>query len=982
MSGNIVENTKKVAGKVKGFFTKVVKTVKFLMTPVGQFVGLVVLAASLAIIIYVISEVIQNATHHFFHGEFAGLSTTGDYENVISSLGYSGYDSYISEELWQDYAAFEYAVLMDVAEHMYKNQDYLTTLDCEGEEYDTSAVIPEGIIETEYDAGKISDSEWRYYLSRGQEGNAPNGFSTPAKKMPGGNRKVTTPRIIYDVVNHEYEDDAISLMPYLVVVREDIELNYFLDGLPEDVWKSYEKYAEIVDIDPNHLETYKDKINLIRFSAILNRYNYNMPTSAYKEDLEEDQSQGQEVYGVESKNGFIKADGEYVDYKPDQMYYIEQETDIVYKIPLKILINRYLPKSTLLTSWYLLKQDKPDGEGFKIDEMMLDIKEIYNAACLTKDSSGVESITITGYIDKETGKQKKGTPPADADGNPAPKEIRTGTEKMDGSQTVDAVQYDENGRVIRDDDGKAITSPKEVRYATTNLRTMVYFEQFGLETSMYEKYKAYLGPSGDYEPYSGDEARPEAESPTITYLTKERVNFIQTLNLTLPKEIKYIAEDDSEVTIDKPFEVKLKPTYSHREDTDPDLDERLKSLYLFSGEDTGAYISQEPPYDIMEKVVQLAEEKLENPGISAIPGEEHHFINQLYIMADVGNTTLVEEANGKYIEPEKLVYRLAEDYRYYNQDDQMPHWYDIYESKKGSGTPTQEELEDAYLEAFREVYSDDENEKLIKEMLYEEIKKSSDWPNPKSKDDILSYEKAIVDYTYNNSAELYSGDGGKITHNEDEKDVFEGNYKVNYYWDAVYIVEERQLQMRQPIHHRRMPVALVKYCDFWAKSVTYENSITMNPIDYRNYLYLIPASKTSLGLVKMELHEDAKYRVSTFKQYFNSQDENGIKENDILDMLVQWENYAQKGGDEVTYSYMRDLYKLILYIKEDTSMLDSAYKYLYISPNISNYKGETLQKIFWLERLRGITGGRRVNRRRTTKNKNKGTRIKMAKFRV
>ena len=105
----------------------------------------------------------------------------------------------------------------------------------------------------------------------------------------------------------------------------------------------------------------------------------------------------------------------------------------------------------------------------------------------------------------------------------------------------------------------------------------------------------------------------------------------------------------------------------------------------------------------------------------------------------------------------------------------------------------------------------------------------------------------------------------------------------------------------------------------------------------------------------MELHEKAKYRVSTFEKYFNSQDENGIKENDILDMLVQWENYAQKGGDEVTYSYMRDLYKLILYIKEDTSMLDSAYKYLYISPNISNYKDETLQKIFWLERLRSIT---------------------------
>lgn len=954
MSGNIIENTKKAAGKVKDFFSKLSKTIKFLLTPIGQAIGLIILVASLAVTIYVIAAVIQNEVHKFFHGEFAGLSTTGDYETVISSLGYSGYDSYISEELWQDYAAFEYAVLMDVAEHMYKNQDYLTTLeyvDTDGstKKYTTSAVIPEGVIDTRYDASAITDEKWREYLVAGQLGNAPSSFTTPAKKIPGGNRKVTTPRIIYDIVNHEYEDEAVSLMPYLVVVREDIELNYFLDGLPENVWKKYECLKEI---EPGDIDTYKANINPIKFSAILNRYNYNMPTSAYKEDLEEDQSKGKEVYGVESKYGFIGADLGYEDYKPDQMYYIEQETDIVYKIPLKLLINRYLPKSTLLTSWYLLKQDKPDEDGFKIDEMMLDIKRIYNAACYTQDTSGVEPIEITGYIDKETGKKVPDqTPPADEDGTPAPKKIRIGQEKVDGTRNVESVQYDDNGKVIRDDDGKAIKTSKTLKYATTNLRTMVYFEQFGIETSRYEKYKAYLGPSGDYEPYSGDEARPEAESPTITYLTKERTNFIQTLNLKLPT-ITYITVDDEEKTLDE-LDVRLKPTYSHREEKEPDLDERLKSLYLY-GNETGASIEQEPPYEIMKDVVKKAEEKINDTSISAIQGESHRFINKLYIMADVGNTERVEEAKGEYIKPEELKYRLAEDYRYYNQDDQMPHWYDIYESKKGGGTPTQEDLEKAYLEAFQEIYAKSANKELIRDMLYEEIKKNSDLPMPKSPDDI-EFETSSVIYTYNEQAKLYE-DGSKITHNEDEKDIFEGDYKVNYYWDAIYIVEERQLQMRQAIHHRRMPVALVKYCDFWAKSVKYDNVITMNPIEYRNYKYLIPDAKTSLGLEEMKLKETAKYRVSTFKKYFNGNEENGIKENDVLDMLVQWESYAQKGGDEVTYSYMRDLYKLILYIKASGSMLNSAYNYLYISPNISNYSDEVLQKIFWLERF-GVSQG-------------------------
>ena len=60
--------------------------------------------------------------------------------------------------------------------------------------------------------------------------------------------------------------------------------------------------------------------------------------------------------------------------------------------------------------------------------------------------------------------------------------------------------------------------------------------------------------------------------------------------------------------------------------------------------------------------------------------------------------------------------------------------------------------------------------------------------------------------------------------------------------------------------------------------VEYENKITQNPLNYRSYKYLIPESKTSLGLKKVELIENPKYRVSTYADFFNKT-ENSEKPN-------------------------------------------------------------------------------------------------------
>lgn len=946
-----------VVKKAKDLYSKIKRTIRFFLTPIGHVLGILMLVVAGIILIYVMAKTIGHEIGLVFNDDYAGISTTEDYETIVGSIGYSGYDAYISEKKWQEYAAFEYEILMDVAEHLYTYQDYVTELDApEGSgdaTYTTSAVFPEGIVKTEYDGSAIEKSDWQQYVVDGQNGNAPDKLSTPSKEEVGGNRSVITPRLIYESSDHEYEDNAYSLTPYVVVIREDVELNYFLKGLGKEILENYENLELIKSSD---LSAKKSELEPVRFSAELNRFNVNMPVSGYKKDLEEDVEK-ELITGVDDENSFVDADRDDEGYG-DDVYYIEQITQIVYKIPLKLLINRYLPKSTLLTTWYMLKPSAVTEDSFDIDEMMSEIKGIYRAACLESSSISIPSFTLTGHRNDETGEIEE-------TGEYVGEIIRKDSEDIT-QEAVNAVKFSGDGSIVRNKDGTAVRESKTIHYAETNKRTFIYFEQFGLETSTYEKYVAYKGTSGDNPPNEADEARPEPLSPSATYLTREKVNFIKTLNLTLP-QVTYKDPSGDEYTVD--LDSRLKPTYTLDSGLDEGMEgekieEKLKSNYVYDS--INLTINQDAPYAFMKMVKKEFEDVQDNPEISQMSGEQyiykHEFMNKSYILAKVGKVLTEDNQDDlRYIDykTEDIVFKLPEDYRYYNQDDEMPAWFDFKTQDK------QDEVEENYLKSFQKLYADASYESSIKAMLLSELRK-----HDYNAVEVISYQKTGVDYTYKDvvnsnrtviksaSAKLYNEDGTHVL--EDEAiDAKDGDYKINYYYDAVYVIEEKELEMRQNIHHRRMPALLVKYADTWAKSIEYENEVIQNSIDYRDYRYLIPFSKTSLGLVKMTLEENPHYRVSTYKKYYNNINKSvkGLKESDILDMLIQWEDYAIK-GNEVSYAYMRDLYKLTIFVRENSkdSMLESAYSYLYIPSAISNYDDGTIQKIFWLERI-GVTQG-------------------------
>lgn len=942
--------------KVRGTWEKIKTAIHLFLSPIGHLIGILILVIFGVVFVYVVGKVIEHTIGTIFVDDYAGISTTEDYETIIGSMGYSGYDAYISEEKWQEFSAFEYQILMDVAEHMYSYQDYVTELSTsDGKKYTTSAVFPEGIIKTKYNAGAITKDDWKKYVVQGQAGNAPETFATAGEEVVGGNRNVVTPRIIYEIADHEYEDDAYSLMPYLVVVREDMELNYFLTGLGKGVMNKYNNFDEISVAD---LGGTSAKVEPVRFSAELNRFNVNMPVSAYKKDLEED-VKNKLIKGVDDENSFVDADREKLGYG-DDIYYTEQTTEIVYKIPLRLLINRYLPKSTLLTTWYMLKPDDPTGNGFNIDEVLGAIKQVYEAACYGQPTDIIiPEITTTGSKNEETGEiEKKGS---------GIKLRGSSFGENNETRTVTAIKYSGDGSIIRDENGKAVTGQRSINVATTNYKTFIYFEQYGLETSMYEKYVAYKSPSGDNPPHDADEARPEAKSPSARYLTRDRVNFIKSLNLQL-KDIKYMNSAGVQETKEK-LNVRLKPTYTLDSGLDEGtesekIDEKLKSRYVY-GENIIS-IDQSEPYAFMQVVRERFESTLSNEDIEKPSGEDeyiykHKFMNQFYLRAKVGKILTQEEQDDvRYLDfkTNELKFKLPEDYRYYNQDENMPKWFDFkYYQKDSSDNAKQKEVEEGYLKAFNDLYASASYEGLIKEMLLEELKKEGI-----DAIEVTDYSKTAI-YTYDKQATLYESDGTHVI-KEKAVDVKDGDYNINYYWEGIYVIEEKELEVRQNIHHKRMPAVLVKYANTWAKGISYQNEIVQNSLNYRNYKYLIPFSKTSLGLQSMILTENPRYRVSTFEKYYNKVDEEtkGLKEADILDMLIKWEDYANK-GNEVAYAYMRDLYKLTIFIRDSEStkngnggMLETAYSYLYIPSTISNYDDGTIQKIFWLERI-GVTQG-------------------------
>ena len=407
-------------GKAVSVFAKIIngikKGFKFLSNGLGLIVLYLIAIILLIILLYILGFVIGS-----FFADLLGIETPGADQYVhdaefLQSLTNSGYDELIDAKQLMNYYAFEYATLMDAARYL--------------EEVGTTAIAKED--GATINPRELSREQWLYLVAQAfgagssldigmptvreeqdAAGTAPIPY-TPAEEEP--NTECSENDLMYFRTYNEYTDQE-CLMPYLCLTRMDDDLTFYFEvrNIAEEAeYKSKGKY------------NYQDKVNgnsSLGQEIAGKQLRFN--------EMEVGGKGADDVYAwllahvfpskfnlllnKGNKAAFAEGDARYdgltmssvdlmMDYDDEaNMYYTTEEIEVPYKIPLRVLLDRFLPNATLLGAWRHLSDDEvlKQKMGDNIGENLVDeLLKIYSEACLKDEtmvpaSKDVEEIIST-----------------------------------------------------------------------------------------------------------------------------------------------------------------------------------------------------------------------------------------------------------------------------------------------------------------------------------------------------------------------------------------------------------------------------------------------------------------------------------------------------------------------------------------------------------------------------------------------------------
>lgn len=197
--------------------------------------------------------------------------------------------------------------------------------------------------------------------------------------------------LFYKVVKNDSFDGQESLVPYVRIFRratrytyhymvpEGSDIRTWIDGKSND-----ELYNFTIDYYNPHVDVGAADYNLgtIDTSGLFNLmsiYTINSDLNGRNKDL---------WRGSPAPGGGAPLDTKKV-YKADEDF-IEMGDmgSATYEIPFKVLVNKFLPKAQLLSTWYMLKDSSDDGT---VANLLEDIQEIYDYYCLYGEEEGESS---------------------------------------------------------------------------------------------------------------------------------------------------------------------------------------------------------------------------------------------------------------------------------------------------------------------------------------------------------------------------------------------------------------------------------------------------------------------------------------------------------------------------------------------------------------------------------------------------------------
>lgn len=173
-----------------------------------------------------------------------------------------------------------------------------------------------------------------------------------------------------------------SVIPYIYVIREEIDYDFYFD-----------KDNQPIEI-PFLLNAFNSDLELsIERSKEINRATGGLPVTVWP-DL-----------------NTSKEDGVYT-WVP---YYSDETNCTIYKIPLKTLIGRYMPRTELLHAWTMLKQNISQNSSLEltdenlkiINEVTEKIKQIYSEACLDGENTKIQEQTVTEKVVNDQNKTEE-----------------------------------------------------------------------------------------------------------------------------------------------------------------------------------------------------------------------------------------------------------------------------------------------------------------------------------------------------------------------------------------------------------------------------------------------------------------------------------------------------------------------------------------------------------------------------------------------
>lgn len=984
---------KAVKGAINGMkktIAKIKKFAKFAASGVGYVVSILAGIAIVIVLVLVAIRTVHHALGKWFDADYGGISTDEDYAVIVGSLSNAGYDALIDEKNYQEFNAYEYSVLIDVAEYLYDGQtgylagdseyyevvDAVTNVEKNGKVPENNKVaspiyMPYLSVKVEYNEDLISYDNWIKNTIEGQ-GSARYGFTNPADvglegtgyMSAGGNLNCFPPIITYEFKTNPYEETKGSLVPYITVLREESKFRYYTVGsrgkdstITKADYTGSGKYAKNSENGGVLIDTTNiSDINLLEYNALLNTFNGYLPKNMNLANdimrVQVDAAGNKLPFNTKTVNYSDSANWAVADSKfGQQLYYTEAYGATAYKFSLQQLIDRYLPKATLLAAWYETKDETQDLESsFDVDELIYDIKTVYNYYCLKNEKSTTEKVS--------------------------------------------SIQYNANGEIIRDDNGNALKEETEKKYAKTNKETFIKFGQAGVESNRYSVYEVYnasaLSSNGENVPRC-DNSNVTGTStkevvPVVSDLLSEYAEFLEDFGLTVSFEYEYEYSTYGDVS----EEEKLVEHVIVVKETD-----NLKKITVSADRLTikpGAIKSSQYKkynggiYKILETTTVTGGTKYKVNYIkkaSTQRGTSSSTINLDYNSGDVGdgeskNTisdylfyNAIKNAENSMLQDELV--KNAQAYGLEKQEKQFVNYEYLFpqpgtvEYDESTGEVKAKPVD--YFEGYHQKFpfynfavdgnNNEETRNNIRNSFIDKIlEKSKDLTTEQAFANILLdlIDDKKSSLTQKNGKKIPSGatitidtDSIKVT-NYSSTPVFKKAKELES--RAVFDITEETLTLTMNVPQKRMSVMLVTEVESWAKSTKYTNNIVNNPFNPDNYRYVMPHSFFGFGLKVFQITEDSEYRWQYYQRYFsnlNNNGEPGVKEADIMTMFLSWEKYAE--SNETAYALMRDLYKLVMAVRKNGGVLDTAYTYLYLNDSIWDFDEGITQMKFWTERL-------------------------------